>query len=501
MRKLSKPLKLFGISVVVVSSLVLIMMTKKNFVKEETPLCKDCNVILVSLDTLSANHLPCYGYNRNTAPNLCNFANNNILFSKAFANSHWTLPSTVSIFTGLYPSYHGINIERVDRLSRKIKILPEILQTYGYNTIFLMPSDDDIALPLDLVYDRGIDTFYASKATPWSEALEKFKKNVEFGRKTFLFLHSYAVHAPYLVGDGPRLYTKDNIPEILIKDSQITQIYTQIEFYRFLEEGLNEYLQSKEPDANLVPIYKDILSIIDKNDEDPILLSKLLEKHRNYYWGYAISFGYFKKINVHNLRHIDYLRALYDESIYNLDNGELLKLFSLFQDQKINDSTLLVITADHGEEFMEHGHITHKTLYDSNLHVPLILHIPKLNISKRISTSVELVDITPTVLDILGLKYQGKFQGVSLTPLIFDQKLTKTLLVAESNYSGLRVIRKDNWKLFLARQEDGSYMPYELYDTSKDPLEKENILFLHNDVKDEIISKFEELVKKWSKIN
>jgi len=65
------------------------------------PYCKGCNVILISLDTLSANHLPCYGYERNTAPNLCKFGRENIMFKNAFSNAPWTLPSNVSIFTGL----------------------------------------------------------------------------------------------------------------------------------------------------------------------------------------------------------------------------------------------------------------------------------------------------------------------------------------------------------------------------------------------------------------
>ena len=75
----------------------------------DKPLCKNCNIILVSLDTLSANHLPCYGYARNTAPNLCTFAENNILFKNAFAKFTRTLPSNVSIFTGQFPSTHGVN--------------------------------------------------------------------------------------------------------------------------------------------------------------------------------------------------------------------------------------------------------------------------------------------------------------------------------------------------------------------------------------------------------
>ena len=72
------------------------------------PICDHCNVILISLDTLGANHLPCYGYERNTSPNLCNFAKENVFFTNAFSNASWTLPSHFSIFTSLYPNHHNM---------------------------------------------------------------------------------------------------------------------------------------------------------------------------------------------------------------------------------------------------------------------------------------------------------------------------------------------------------------------------------------------------------
>src|SRR4029078_11710125 len=71
--------------------------------------CPNCNVILVSVDTLGSNHLPCYGYYRNTAPNLCKFANDNVLFFHSYSNASWTLPSHFSMFTALYPKHHGVN--------------------------------------------------------------------------------------------------------------------------------------------------------------------------------------------------------------------------------------------------------------------------------------------------------------------------------------------------------------------------------------------------------
>src|SRR3989344_4435924 len=89
--------------------LILVLTVYKIFNKLNVDLeCKDCNVILVLLDTLGTNHLPCYGYERDTAPILCAFAKENVMFQNAYSNATWTLPSHVSAFTGLYPETHNV---------------------------------------------------------------------------------------------------------------------------------------------------------------------------------------------------------------------------------------------------------------------------------------------------------------------------------------------------------------------------------------------------------
>src|SRR5260221_12498258 len=83
------------------------------------PVCKDCNVVLVTMDLCAAHNMPCYGYDRQTTPNLCQFGKDNIFFQNAYANSPVTLQSHASIFTGLYPSNHGI-VSQESRFSEKI---------------------------------------------------------------------------------------------------------------------------------------------------------------------------------------------------------------------------------------------------------------------------------------------------------------------------------------------------------------------------------------------
>src|SRR3989344_6085507 len=108
----------------------------KKFSKRILPegICKDCNVILISLDTLRAKSLPCYGYEKNTAPNLCEFAKKSFLFTNSYSQSAYTLDSHFSIFTSLLPSSHGMTTLFVNTLNEKVQTITQILRNSGYKT-------------------------------------------------------------------------------------------------------------------------------------------------------------------------------------------------------------------------------------------------------------------------------------------------------------------------------------------------------------------------------
>ena len=453
----------------------------------QQPLCKNCNVILVSIDTLSANHLPCYGYGRNTSPNLCAFAERNVLFRNTYSNAVWTLPGHASIFTGLYPSRHGV-INYPDNLSRKISALPETLQSAGYETIFVMPNNDR-ALPIDKVYNRGIDKLYNSRGTPespWLPALRDLEANIASRKKTFLFLHSYRVHAPYLIEDEPKLYTTDFVPDLPLKKSQLDE--SSASYYEYLVKKLTEKISNRE-DPNFEKDYRAVISLIKKYKADPEQLKKALQSY-NFEWDYGFEFNYLSRLDINNPRHIEYIKALYDQTINILDASQIAELLTFFDKKEIRDSTVLIITADHGEEFMEHGSITHETIYDSNLSIPLILYIPGLKTPKEVTTPVQSVDIAPTILDILGIPPLPEYQGESLIPLTLGKSFDERLLVSDGYKNETRALRKNNWKLLLFRQTDGSYLPYELYDTNTDPNERINILFSHSDVAQRMLTEY-----------
>ena len=460
---------------------------------QKKPLCKNCNVIMVSLDSLSANHLPCYGYTRNTAPNLCAFAQQNILFTHTYANATWTLPGHVSIFTGLFPSVHGVR-NFGDTLGTSIPLLPEILQKQGYKTIFDMPSHDP-TLPIPDVYNRGIDA-YNPDYPSWTQALADFKRHVSRGNKTFLFLHTYDVHLPYLIGRVPQLYPADPIPGLPLISTEFDG--TSSAYIDYLLKSLQKSVDEETENPFVLDKFRSAISIINEFRSNPTILTTKLQPYAPYFVQVFQSFNYFSKIDIHNPRHIEYLKALYDQNIHQMDEGRLSELLTFLRSHDIAKSTVVIITADHGEEFMEHGNISHETPYDSNLRIPLIIYYPGLGKPEKISDPVQSADLVPTLLDMLGIVPTSRFQGESLVPAIRGQKLNSRLLISDTQDLDKKILRNTRWKLFLTLTDEGTYIPSELYDIVNDSGETTNVLFAHPDIAKQMFQEYQTNNVKWN---
>ncbi len=462
------------------------------------PLCAHCNIILVSLDTLSANHIPCYGYYRDTMPNLCLLAKNSIFFSHMYSNATWTLPSHVSIFTGLYPYTHGV-IDQSDYLDHRIPFLPQILKDNGYATLFLMDLNDN-TMPIDSVYNRGIDEFYNEYTISWDSALADFKKNIENGKKTFLFLHTYDVHAPYLINDRPFLYAKTVVSSIPTKRSQLGVMTNDV--INFLIQQVPDDVQKHNLGAGEAKVLSALVDELKKYPGDYVKMRSIIQKAimedptdtRPISAYYAYSILYKEHIDTKDSTAVGFLRALYDQRIYEMDTERIAHLLSFLQDKTIRDNTIVIITADHGEEFMEHGQIEHATTYDSNIRIPLVMYIP--NTAKRtIDGNVQSVDLLPTILDIIGVKTHNTYQGLSLVPAIGGAALPDRILVADGDVELNRTLRRGDWKLFLY-PKDNQWLPVELYNIQKDPGEQNNVLFSHLDIANSILKDYQAMGKK-----
>lgn len=429
-----------GSFTVCVIILVLLVISNKsgNSVK---PLCKNCNVVLISLDTLSANHLSCYGYKRETAPYMCSFAQKNTLFRNMFANSNTTLPSHVSMFTGLYPSNHKVNLANVDVLSPKLPFLPEILQNNGYSTHFYFTLTDPSNLPVDKVFYKGINTITsAGHPRDWKQGLDMLDKNNVKGQKTFLFLHSYWVHSPYILERPDIQAFGDNTKKEVIPTTWNALTACTPEYISYLKDAIKEDLDNVywggEDDSIYTDLYKE-LSQIKKED-----VSKRNELCTNSRYGSTL-FLYYRAYYSYLLRFVDVKDAhlvadLYDSKIKELDTY-IKDTVSHILNTKLKENTVIVITSDHGEEFMEHGEWEHgKNLYDSSLKVPLMLYIPGYK-GGQMDVLAQSVDILPTILSIVGLPLPFKTDGKDL----FAHNTQKIYAIAEKTIDSMKTIRDD----------------------------------------------------------
>ena len=372
--------------------------------------CDGCNVLLISIDTLRADHLGTYGYGRETSPAIDALASESVVFERAYSTSYHTADSHMSIFTSLYPSVHGVRNSKGKTgqvLSASVPTLPEIFQANGYATAGFHGGGN-------------VSGFYG-----FARGFEKYKRTDEVGdaiawiqetgpRPFFAFVHTYHVHDPYTP-----------LPPY---DSWFAEDY----------DG---------------PISADRESLLAQTDDESF------NELRDVFWN---------QIDPSSQADIEHLKALYDGQIRDIDGriGALIEAALA-----ANERTVVVLLSDHGEEFQEHGKFLHDQLYEELLWVPLILRLPSGE-RGRIEERVSLIDLAPTLLDLLGLEAPAQFQGSSLLPvlagredrpLIYGEKVVRAPGIddeAEEGEPGIRAaLISDDWKVITARSQELYYLP------------------------------------------
>jgi len=161
--------------------------------------CPDCNVILISIDTLRADHLGCYGYHKNTTPNIDRFSKDSVLFKTTIAQAPSTLPSHASIFTSLIPSHHGAFFAKKTAIPQEVVTIAEILKDNGYKTISYNSGGQVAA---EYGFDQGFDLYESTQECLANKLAKQVNRTINWinnnpDRKFFLFLHTYEVHLSY----------------------------------------------------------------------------------------------------------------------------------------------------------------------------------------------------------------------------------------------------------------------------------------------------------------
>ena len=311
-------------------------------------------VVLYLVDTLRADHLGCYGYARPTSPHFDALAADGVRFATVVAQASWTTPATASILTGRYPYSHGAVTLR-DRIRPEVSTLAERLRSQGYATAAVVSN---VNVRGDLGFKRGFDEFVYLEEDPSRPSVHVRAGEVQRTALAWLEKHADRPYFLYVhVSDPHAPYTP---PENVAA--------------RFADPATAPGLVGTA---------------------DP--LRALLADPR-----------------LRTPSNVAYLASLYDAEIASTDEsfGEFV---AELQRRGVYDRSLIVVTADHGEEFGEHGGLTHgRTLYREQLAVPLLLHFPHASPKGMVVPSLtRQIDIIPTLLDYLGAAVPGDLDGVS----------------------------------------------------------------------------------------
>jgi len=314
------------------------------------------SLILISIDTLRADRLGAYGYERDTSPTLDALAERGVRFDSTIAESNWTLPSHMTLFTGLPPTLHGV-VSHEFKLASSVPTLAEVLREHGYRSFAFTGG---LYVAPNFGFDRGFETYasamrqYDSEETKpidFRTALAQAARKIdglEPGEPFFAFVHTYDVHCPY---DPPADYAQ-----------------------RFDSRPPDDHVETRE---------------------------RCGEPHFNE-----------MRLTPGQAR---FLSDRYDAGIRYAD--DLLGSFlERLDSQGVLDRSFVVVVSDHGEEFLEHGRIGHQTLYIECLRVPWIIAGPGLE-ARSVAVPTGLADVMPTLLALLDVPAPPT-QGVSMLPAI-----------------------------------------------------------------------------------
>jgi len=420
---------------------------------------KKPNILIFVMDTQRVDNLGCYGYDKQTTPNIDKIAEEGTVFLNNITPAVWTLPSHASLFTGLYQYTHGAGVFH-DYLSSSHSTIAETLNLMGYRTV----------------------GFFANM---WASQSNK-------GFREFFLVHERSSEDP-----------KGSLHRIRHAIKWIEENYTgSTPFFMFIqcmEPHLPCWPPSPFRERFLMKGVREEEAIKVNQDPNLVRSGKVRMKDRDW----AI------------------IASLYDGETATLDS-RIGILYEHLKQKDILDDTLFIITSDHGDMHGEHyylgnhhqlmGH--HLCVYEELIHVPLIVRYPeKFPPGKRVENLTQTLDIFPTISEILGIEVKD-LQGYSLLSSLTERpkrnftltEYQKSLLMADRNMNvdpdfdfrvfnrWLKAYREGKYKYIWA--SDGRD---ELYDLEKDPKEKENLASLMPQKVKEMKDKLERLLSSLPK--
>lgn len=361
-------------------------------------------ILLISIDTLRADHLGVYGYGRNTSPHIDALAAESRIYTHAYPAGCWTMPSHMSLLTGTLPSRHGVNMDwnsshqgRFRVLNKKVPMISTIIREHRptMTTIKFAKLPGRLGFSRGFDLDVGGDPFRTEKR--YKQLLNIIREHR--GDEFFLFVHTWMVHAPYSSA-------------------------------RFLRDG-----SISNEDREFVFHLRD--------DNPPDANARLRE--------FIKSRGWFTP---------GHCMDLYDGGIHRVDEG-IGRLMADLKRMGLYKEMMIVLVSDHGEHFSEHVpdrfYDDHgKDFYEEYIHVPLIIKFPRFAEKGRVNTPVSLADVVPTLLECLRIPAHPVIQGRVLPKN--DMLKEKVPVISEAiSIAGIerKMIRINAFKLILSMENPG----------------------------------------------
>jgi arylsulfatase A-like enzyme len=405
-----------NIKKLIYASIVLILISTFYSFGLDKEADKRTHVIIISVDTLRADHLGCYGYPLNTSPSIDSLAADGVLFANCYSLTPYTVPSFSTMMTSLPPHKHGAKRNGLG-IYKNIVTLPLLFKDEGYNTAGII-SNWPLRKKLSNL-DTGFNWY----------------KNV-FTRKRYLGLTRSEGTAPIVARKAINWLRKN-----VSKDSMPVFLWVQF--------------------------------------TDPHAPYKMHQAHRFDYSNVQSSV-YPKGTRLKKVKRYDSEIAFTDFYIGNL-LAELKRL-------GIYDNSLILFNSDHGESFGEHNYFNHgKNLYNSTLHVPLIIKLPENRLKNtRRFEDVSILDIATTVLEVLDMPKVKAMQGLNIFD---DQELISSRTLTFETYGGSVIFKRNNKKYHLSVKPvkygilkqsiklifNPKKSSLELYRINSDPFELNNI--------------------------
>lgn len=426
------------------------------------------NVLLISIDTLRADRLGCYGYKAPTTPMIDALARDGVVFEHAISSSPWTTPAHISMMTSLYAESHGVYAyPKPGVLDPKVVTLAEILRAQGWRTAGFTeggyakggtglahgfeefpswPHDEEGFISHELDPSRLIEN--AVRARSWLD---------EHGHERFfLFFHTYEPHFEY---QPPAQFLAEVAPwlDLASENEKLAKAIATWNQGRALSAGQKGVLIRHQFQGDLHS------NKIRHADRLLSMLGSFSEKR----WSRSPTYA----------ADLRYLNALYDAEVRFADEV-IGSIVSKLEEMDLLEETLVIVASDHGEGLMERGVLQHGIhMHTELLHVPLVVRFPeRANAQVRYSGQVRSVDILPTILDWIGLPVPHQAQGQSLLSLLgrggeglsaFAQGV-----VVSGGETDLRMYSQGRWK-FLHDSRTGVEA---LFDVEADPRELVNVI-------------------------